>query len=112
MLAGWVYRSPRSPRAPSGMPPSFCCTGSLGSSLCNRPTIASVESDWKWFKDRFFTVIGLTAPRATQSPSGNTTLLRKQKQPERVEINKPQPCRWFLGDTSPWNRSLMLSTVG
>lgn len=119
-LPGSVPRSPRSPRAPSGMPPSFCCTGSLGSTLCNRPTIASVESDWKWFKDRFSYSHRLDGPQGCtvsqrkHNPSTQTKAAgkKKKKQPERVEINKPQPCQWLLGDTSSWNRSLMLSTVG
>lgn len=84
MLAGWVSCSPRSPRAPSGMPPSFCCTASLGSSLCNRPTIASVESDWKWFKDRFFYSHQLDGPQGCtvsqrkHNPSTQTKAAKKK----------------------------------
>lgn len=78
----------------------------------HRPTIASLESDWKCFRDLFSYSHRLDGSQATQPPSRSTTPLRKPKQLERVEINKPQPCQWLLGDTSPWNHSLLLSTVG
>lgn len=83
MLAGSAPRSPCSPRALSGMPPSFCCTGSLGSTLCNRPTIASLESDWKWFGDRFSYshrldgFQGNTVSQQKHNPSTQTKAARK-----------------------------------